>query len=292
MQVRHASARRVRRAFVHDAAAQRRASRADDLRHGAPKVVGANAIDAPEVAEEFVPAGSRMRRRDADNRASGHDEDDGGNEKRPAPADPGRDRRRDRSRDRDADIAADAVARHRMAAVDGLLHHHRRADRMINRAEHADAEQRDGEQREVRRGADRRRRDAGTNEKDRHHIAPAPVVGEPARRQREQAERGERRRRERQQIAVAAAVDRLQPDHHGREDQDDVVVEEVRPIEKPDGAAAGGLFENGGVGSGSWGHEVSVGELRFPRLVGREAPGIHLPFGDVRSIFVVKGPNR
>ena len=77
MQVGHAATRRIRRPFVHDAAPQGRASRANDLRHGAAQIVGADAVDAPQGAEQPLASGCAMCRRDADNRAAGDDEHHG-----------------------------------------------------------------------------------------------------------------------------------------------------------------------------------------------------------------------
>ena len=68
-----------------------------------------------------------------------------------------------------------------------------------------------------------------------HHVAPAPAVGEPAGRQREHAEGEERGGGEREQFAIGPAVDHLEPDHHGREDQHDVVVDRVREVDEADG---------------------------------------------------------
>jgi hypothetical protein len=89
---------------------QRRAPGPDDLRHGAVKIVPANAIHALQVPEQPGSGWRRMRRRDADNRPPGHDEHHGEIRKRGDGAlrDPlnaltcgtsgcGRDRRRSRS---------------------------------------------------------------------------------------------------------------------------------------------------------------------------------------------------
>lgn len=77
MKVRDAAARRVRRTFLHDAAPERRASGANDLRDGAAEIVRANVVDATQVAEQFLAGGTRVRRRDATNRASGDHEHQG-----------------------------------------------------------------------------------------------------------------------------------------------------------------------------------------------------------------------
>jgi len=74
--VRHAAARHLRRALVHDGSPERRASGPDDLCHGAAKVVDANAIHALQIPEQPGSGGSRVGRRDADDPVPGHDEHD------------------------------------------------------------------------------------------------------------------------------------------------------------------------------------------------------------------------
>jgi len=109
MQIRHAAARWMRRVFVLDAAPERRPSRTNDLRHGAMKIVPAHAIHALQFTEQLLSGWSGVCRRDADNRAPGHDEHHGEIRERgngasrdplngfPCAAGGGRDRRRSRS---------------------------------------------------------------------------------------------------------------------------------------------------------------------------------------------------
>jgi hypothetical protein len=105
---------------------------------------------------------------------------------------------------------------------------------MIDRREHAKHKQCDGEHGERRRKRSRDQRNTAADIERNHHVAAAPAVGEPARRQREQAEGDERRGRQPNEVGVAAAVGELQLDDHGRIDQDHEVVERVRPVQKAD----------------------------------------------------------
>src|SRR3546814_11055586 len=68
-------------------------------------------------------------------------------------------------------------------------------------------------------------RDTTSQKEDRHDVAAAPMVGKPARRQRKDAEGDEGCRRKSDQLAVAAVINDLQPDHHGRENQPHIVVD-------------------------------------------------------------------
>ena len=81
-----------------------------------------------------------------------------GTRKAAAPADPCGQRRGDAGGERDAEIAAHAVERERAAAVDRRRDQDRGADRMIDRREHAEREQRNRQRdeigRESRGGAD------------------------------------------------------------------------------------------------------------------------------------------
>ena len=142
---------------------------------------------------------------------------------------------------RHAEIAADAVERERAAAIGRGRDHDGGADRMIDRGEHAEREQRDRERDEVGRHRRRREAEPAADIEHHHHVAAAPVVGEPAGRQREDAEGEERRGAEREQLAVGAAVDRFEPDHHGREDQHHVMVDRVREIVEADRQPPAGL---------------------------------------------------
>ena len=89
-------------------------------------------------------------------------------------------------------------------------------------------------------GAKRRGRaaQAAADVEHHHHVAPAPAVGEPAGRQREDAEGEEGRGAERQQFAIGPAVDHLEPDHHGREDQHHVMVDGMGEVDEADGQPA------------------------------------------------------
>ena len=165
---------------------------------------------------------------------AGRDADHGRNEERAAPADPCGQRRGDAGGERHADIAADAVEGERAAAVGRGRDHDRGADRMIDRGEHAEREQRDRERDEVRRQRRGGAAQPAADVEHHHHVAAAPAVGEPAGRQREDAEGEERRGAERQQLAVGAAVDDLEADHHGREDQHHVVIDRVGEVVEAD----------------------------------------------------------
>ncbi len=78
-----------------------------------------------------------------------------------------------------------------------------------------------------------------------HHVAAAPAVREPARRQREDAEGEERRGAERKQFAVGPAVNHLEADHHGREDQHHIVVDRVGEVVEADGQPPAGFVVQG-----------------------------------------------
>jgi hypothetical protein len=105
---------------------------------------------------------------------------------------------------------------------------------MIDGREYAKRKQCDGER-------VKRRRETGANERQpaadierNHHIAAAPAIGEPARRQREQSERNEGGGSERDQLRIGTAIDDLELDHHGRKDQNHEVIKRVSPIEEAD----------------------------------------------------------
>ena len=172
----------------------------------------------------------------------GRDADHGRHQERAAPADPCGQRRGDAGGERDADIAADAVEGERAAAVGRGRDHDRGADRMIDRGEHAEREQRDRERDEIRRQRRRGAAQAAADVEHHHHVAAAPAVGEPARRQREDAEGEERRGAERQQFAVGTAVNHLEADHHGREDQHHVMIDRMREVVEADGQPPAGLL--------------------------------------------------
>jgi hypothetical protein len=75
MEIRHAAAWRAGMILVQDIPAKRGASRPDDLRDGAAKVLPAYAIHAPKRAEQPLSAGRDVCRCDANNRTPGHDKD-------------------------------------------------------------------------------------------------------------------------------------------------------------------------------------------------------------------------
>ena len=84
------------------------------------------------------------------------------------------------------------------------------ADRMIDGGEHAEREHarpRASSRFGASRDADQR--DAAADIERRHHVAAAPAIGEPAGRQRENAEGNEGRARQRDQFAVGPLVDDL-----------------------------------------------------------------------------------
>ncbi len=171
--------------------------------------------------------------------------DDGGDEAEHArdreggaPAQRRHQRGGDASGERRADIAAYAVEGERAAARGRLLDQHGSADRMVDRREHPEREQRDREHNQVRRRRRGQQRQPAAGIEQQQHVAPAPAVAEPAGGEREHAEGDERRGAERDQLGIAAAVDRLETEHHGREDEDHVVVERMRPVDETDGAAA------------------------------------------------------
>jgi hypothetical protein len=112
---------------------------------------------------------------------------------------------------------------------------------MIDRGEHAKREQRDGKRDEIRRHGRAEEAQPAADVEHHHHVAPAPAVSEPARRQREDAEGEERCRADREQLAVGAAVNDLQADHHGREDQHHVMIDRMREIVEADRQGAAGL---------------------------------------------------
>ena len=105
---------------------------------------------------------------------------------------------------------------------------------MIDRGEYAEDKQRDGEHRQRRRERRGDERHAAAKEERDHHVAAAPAVGKPTRRQREKPERDEGGGRKRDQFRIAAAVGELEFDDYGRINQDDEMIERMRPIEEAD----------------------------------------------------------
>ena len=130
---------------------------------------------------------------------AGRDADHGRNEERAAPADPRGQDRGDAGGERHAEIAADAVEGERAAAVGRGRDHDRGADRMIDRGEHAEREQRDRERNEVRR---QRRGGAGSG-RSRCRTPPSCSGGSSGRRASPPAARRCRRRRTRRCRAPA-----------------------------------------------------------------------------------------
>ena len=74
---------------------------------------------------------------------AGRDADHARHQESAAPGERRGQRRGDAGGERHAEIAADAVERHGAAALGGVFQNHRGADRMIDRGEHAEREQRD-----------------------------------------------------------------------------------------------------------------------------------------------------
>ena len=113
---------------------------------------------------------------------------------------------------------------------------------MIDGGEHAEQSQRSREHHEIRRqaGGDQRHPAAGIEQ--REHIAPAPAIGQPSRRQRKYAEGNERGGAQRDQFGIAAGVGDLERDHYHRKNQHDVVIERMGKIDEADGHASRGLL--------------------------------------------------
>ena len=121
-------------------------------------------------------------------------------------------------------------------------------------------------------------RDPAAGIEQRHHVAPAPAVGEPTGRQREHAECDERGGAERDQLGIAPAVDHLEPDHHGREDQHHEMVERVRPIDEADGQPMVRGFGRLRHRCGGWRHDglrVRCGSGAAIRIYRDCRPNIH-----------------
>src|ERR1700757_3235954 len=73
------------------------------------------------------------------------------NEEGPAPADGGNNESGNAARDRNAHVSEHAVPRHRPGPVHRCVDQRRQTNRMIDRGEHTDSAERDGEYREARR---------------------------------------------------------------------------------------------------------------------------------------------
>ena len=206
-----------------------------------PKIVAAShtrsGTSATVVAARRLPC---LVRKEAQINDGGRDADRTRHQEGRAPAQPLDQGGSHAGGKRRAEIAADAVEGERAAARRRLLDQHRHADGMIDRRKHAERGQRNRQDDEVGREARRHQRKPAAQIEQRHHVAPAPAVGEPAGRQREDAEGDKGRGAERDQLGVAASVNELEPDHHGRKDQHHIVVERMRPIDEADGNL--GLF--------------------------------------------------
>ena len=136
-------------------------------------------------------------------------------------------------RDGDAEIADEPVDADDGARARRVLHEHRDADRMVDGRERAHQRERGRELPRVLRDRGKQARHADAEVEHDHHRAPAPVVAQPSRRHRAQAEQHERARRVRHQVLPAreAEVDRDRADG-GREDQQDEMVDRVRDVEE------------------------------------------------------------
>ena len=75
----------------------------------------------------------------------------------------------------------------------GVGDQHRGADRVVDRGEQSDREQRHAQLQGRLNEADRGHGGANAQEEHRHHVTPAPAVAEPAGQQRPGAEHDERR---------------------------------------------------------------------------------------------------
>jgi len=113
---------------------------------------------------------------------------------------------------------------------------------MIDRGEHAEHEQRGRELKRRRRQGSARKRDAAAEIERRHHVAPAPAVGEPAGRQREQPERDEGRGGELDHLRIGPVEHHFEPDHDGRKDQQHEMIDRMGQVEERDGAQLGDLW--------------------------------------------------
>ena len=132
-----------------------------------------------------------------------------------------------------AEVTEHAVDRERDAGLRSPVHDHREADGVVDRGEHADREQ---SGRNLDRGVRHRRRDRArpdADEEDDHHALAAPLVREPPRRYRADAECDEPRRGVRNERGVAHAPFLGEPQRRDRrEDQHEEVVEEVPDVEE------------------------------------------------------------
>jgi hypothetical protein len=89
--------------------------------------------------------------------------------------------------------------------------------------------------------------------------------------------------KEANQLGIAAAVDRLQLDHHGRVDQHHKVIEGVRPVEKADGDAPPRQAEERAhsgkrLGGGHVGGHLVDPDSREALLIAASSSGTYAPF--------------
>ena len=139
----------------------------------------------------------------------------------------------DQRRTRHAQVAPHAVDGDAHARVLPLLHHEGEADRVVDRGKHADHEQADADlQRRAREGRGNRG-EPDADEEHAHHALAAPLVREPAGRQREHAEREEPGCCVFQEIGIAEAPLAVQRKRrHGGEDQREQMIQEVPEVEQ------------------------------------------------------------
>ena len=138
----------------------------------------------------FVAAFARHQKiRDAD--CSAHDRR---KNERCAPASGYGDRGSDTRRERHAEISEHAVRGEIAPAIARVGNQHRNADGMIDRRENTKREQSDGKPEHVRRRGGGRERYRAAEEENRHKLAAAPVVADPAPWQRETVRRQQSRR--------------------------------------------------------------------------------------------------
>ena len=172
--------------------------------------------------------------------------DDPRHDEGPAPAEILPDHAGDQRRRRHAEIAPDAVQAHLAAELVGIGHDHRGADRMVDRGEQADRQQRRAQLQRRLHQADRDHRGADAGKEDHHHVAAAPAVAEPAGDQRARAEGDEARGGVRQQFRIGHAERRPHDDDGGGEDQHRIMVDEMGGVDERDhpAGAVHGRFPN------------------------------------------------
>jgi hypothetical protein len=109
---------------------------------------------------------------------------------------------------------------------------------VIDRRKYTDRAQRNGKHRKARRQTHSCGRNTGPEEINRHHVAAAPVIGDPAAWERQQPEHCEARPGQLQQVAILAAVEGLKSKYDGRVDQKHIMVEQMAPIQKANRAGS------------------------------------------------------